>query len=76
MICQIPSGLSPNPSFGIITRRTGCGFVCFRVELLPNTVQPLLQPLRLDLLERLLTHAWRAFVGLRQIYFLRRSEIG
>src|SRR5215208_264634 len=59
----MPSGLSPPPGLGIITRRTIFGLVRLVVQLLPEPRQPLLRPRRLDLLERHPVHAARAAVG-------------
>ena len=63
----MPSGRSPPPGFGIITRRTGWRRYVFARKLLPEPGQPLLQPRRLDRRERHPVHARRALVGARQV---------
>ena len=62
----MPSGRSPPPGFGIITRRTGCGSIRLGAQVLAQAGQPLLQSRRLDLRERHPVHARRTRIGTSQ----------
>ena len=63
----MPSGRSPPPGFGIITRRTGWGWYVLVRQFRLDAVQPVLQPCCLDRREVHAIDAWCTLVGACQV---------
>ena len=63
----MPSGRSPPPGFGIITRRTGWALIRLGPQFRLDAVQPALQPCRLDRRAGHAIDARRTLVGAHQV---------